>query len=78
MEILVRSSSGHWQQLLEAGINITGNLHEGPIGVNTLHLARSSVLEIVTSDDIFLSHHHTLKINWFSFEFLDCIFQCNT
>lgn len=53
MEILVRSSSGHWQQLLEAGINITGNLHEGPIGVNTLHLARSSVLEIVTSDDIF-------------------------
>lgn len=55
MEVVISRNSDHWQQLLEAEINIAGSLHEGSTGANTLGLACSGVLEIVTSGDVFLS-----------------------
>lgn len=39
MELLVSRSPGHWQQLLEAGMNIPGNLHGGPSRVHIVSLA---------------------------------------
>lgn len=39
MELLVSRSPGHWQQLLEARMNVPGNLHGGPSRVHIVSLA---------------------------------------